>query len=303
MKILFLGASNTDCGHCFTPDNLGDGYVKLTKEQLEASGIPAAAVNGGTDGFTFPRIYRKWLANWKDASFDAVCILGGINEVGALMDSGRTAAQRDAYLADAADALARLLDGILFRSMHIKSSEDSTALPSVQASAGPTARPFAQSSSSMVPFAQPPADSSAQSPAQSIGFSVEPSAQSAADSSTSSSAQASVQSPAQTSATTRSPLVLILEPFLFDTPAYLRTWMPCLADIRRAVRETAARAALRHPGCSVRVLCTQPALDEAVRQYGISAVTTDGIHLAPLGHTCLAKLIVRELSTASSYIS
>lgn len=268
MKILFLGASNTDCGHCFTPDNLGDGYVKLTKERLEASGIPAAAVNGGTEGFTFPRIYRKWLANWKDASFDAVCILGGVNEVGALMDSGRTAAQRGAYLGNAADALAQLIDGILFQSTHIKSSEDSTALPCVQASAGSTARPFAQSSPSMVPFAQPPADSSA-----------------------------------QTSGTIRSPLVLVLEPFLFDTPAYLRTWMPCLADVRRAVRETAASAALRHPGCAVRVLCTQPALDEAVRQYGISAVTTDGIHLAPLGHTCLAKLIVRELSTASFYVS
>ncbi len=235
MKILFLGASNTDCGHCFTPDNLGDGYVKLTKERLEASGIPTAAVNGGTDGFTFPRIYRKWLANWKDASFDAVCILGGINEVGALMDSGRTAAQRDAYLADAADALARLLDGILFQSTHTKPS--------------------------------------------------------------------SAQSSSQTSGTIRSPLVLVLEPFLFDTPAYLTTWKPCLADVRRAVRETAASAALRHPGCAVRVLCTQPALDEAVRQYGISAVTTDGIHLAPLGHTCLAKLIGQELSTASSYIS
>lgn len=123
MKLLFLGASNTDCGHCFSEDNLGYGYVKVVHDLLlqkaqkdypsemslstsdssvqikaDHSGTPGnlpkgictstVIINGGTDGFTFPRILRKWEQSWKRTAFDAVFILGGINEVGALMDSG-----------------------------------------------------------------------------------------------------------------------------------------------------------------------------------------------------------------------
>ena len=147
MKLLFLGASNTDCGHCFSKDNLGYGYVKMVHDLLlqkaqkdcpsemslstsdssvqikaDHSGTPGnlpkgictstVIINGGTDGFTFPRILRKWEQSWKRTAFDAVFILGGINEVGALMDSGMDETSHRVLLQRSAVALSALLSGL-----------------------------------------------------------------------------------------------------------------------------------------------------------------------------------------------
>lgn len=87
MNILFLGDSITDCDHCFSPDNLGYGYVKFIHE-LFVTNLPDSNIritNGGTDGFTVPRILQKWNLLYSCQSWDIVCILAGINEVGYLM--------------------------------------------------------------------------------------------------------------------------------------------------------------------------------------------------------------------------
>ena len=68
MKYLFLGASNTDCDHCFTPDNLGKGYVKFFALRQAFAGD--TVINGGTNGFTYPRILQKYLAFYREERFD-----------------------------------------------------------------------------------------------------------------------------------------------------------------------------------------------------------------------------------------
>ena len=117
MNLLFLGASNTDCCHCFTPDNLGTGYVKFVFEHLQGycleRGLNLTVTNGGTDGFTFPRIYEKWSRMYRGTAFDAVVILGGVNEVGVIHNTGLTEDQTGAYLHDSEKALSCLLQGLI----------------------------------------------------------------------------------------------------------------------------------------------------------------------------------------------
>ncbi len=125
MKLLFLGDSITDCGHCFSEDGLGDGYVKMISQKLNdshssydpgcgnsISGLRREefhVVNGGTDGFTFPRIYQKWRQQYSSENWDIVSILGGVNEVGAIMDSGLSENAVSSLLASSEQALYMLL--------------------------------------------------------------------------------------------------------------------------------------------------------------------------------------------------
>lgn len=107
MNILFLGASNTDCGHCFTEDNLGNGYVKFIAERLDPKHF--SVVNGGSDGFTFPRMYRKYLDFYSTRRFDAAVILGGINEAGMLADNGLNPHESQTLLDESEAALRELI--------------------------------------------------------------------------------------------------------------------------------------------------------------------------------------------------
>lgn len=122
MRLLFLGDSITDCDHCFTKDNLGTGYVKFIAQALAGRdlqmGKPETAdctscINGGVDGFTLPRIYRKWQRMWDLQYFDAVFLLGGINDVGDIMAHGNTDACAAARFSDARDAFSALLHGLI----------------------------------------------------------------------------------------------------------------------------------------------------------------------------------------------
>lgn len=220
MKLLFLGASNTDCGHCFSEDNLGYGYVKMVHDLLQEA--QPVVINGGTDGFTFPRICRKWEQNWEGTAFNAVFVLGGINEVGALMDSGMDESSHRTLLQRSADALSALLAGL-----------------------------------------------------SAFGC----------------------------------PQIFVLEPFLFDTPQYLKNWMGTLEEVREMIRQTVltcggeirSAASLssnsefavhfEHSNC-IHLFPTQLLLDDAVQRLGISEITKDGIHLAQQGHRILAEMIV-----------
>lgn len=212
MRILVLGDSITDCGHCFTADNLGNGYVKYMDQLLRAESDSAdiSVTNGGSDGFTFERMLSKWRRMYRPApcrageaapgentalhpGYDIAVIQGGINEVSILMGTGLDRAGQQAVLARSQQALSELL---------------------------------------------------------------------------AETAQAGIRS------------VCVMEPFLFRQPAWLTLWMPCLEQIRMMMRET------------VQTISVQPALDELAAQLGISNVTTDGIHLTPAGHRCLAEQLL-----------
>lgn len=200
MKILFLGDSITDCDHCFTEDNLGNGYVKYVAAQLENASI----INAGTDSFTFPRILQKWQSNYSSSSFDTVIISGGINDVSIMMNTGLTQEQSDDWFHYSMTALQQLIDSLI--TGHTKK-------------------------------------------------------------------------------------VLILEPFLLPAPAYLSLWLPCLEKFRGQIR----RIARTFDTDTVHTICVQDALDTLVRQKGVHAVTTDGIHLTAAGHQCLARIVIASI--------
>lgn len=108
MNTLFLGDSITDCGHCFTRDNLGSGYVKYLAEALPSHTL----INGGTDGFTFPRIYQKWNTMYRETACDTAVILGGINDVAVLMETELDSMRSAAFLDTSRTALYSLLQGL-----------------------------------------------------------------------------------------------------------------------------------------------------------------------------------------------
>lgn len=151
-RILFLGDSITDCDHCFTGDNLGTGYVKYMAEALSENSIQStniascqrqsqtdnlselqrfpdqrklprrmspgdcnevSLINGGVDGFTLSRIYRKWQRMWEGQCFDTVFLLGGINDIGDIMAHGDVEEVAASVLADALDAFDTLLRGLI----------------------------------------------------------------------------------------------------------------------------------------------------------------------------------------------
>lgn len=236
MKLLFLGDSITDCGHCFSEDGLGDGYVKMISQKLnnphnaykqEHSSSPVLCreefhvVNGGTDGFTFPRIYQKWRQQYSSENWDIVSILGGVNEVGAIMDSGLPESAVSSLLASSEQALYTLLRRLLQKNVR---------------------------------------------------------------------------------------RILLLEPFLFPSPAYLANWMPMLDNVRLMIRNAASMAepiggpaAVPVPDFTVpsRKICLvplQPALDAYALEHGFSSVTTDGIHLTDQGHRIICDCILNNYS-------
>lgn len=110
MNILFLGDSITDCDHCFTRDNLGTGYVKMLSLMPGVS-----AVNGGTDGFTFPDVLRKWRQMYAQNTYDCVVMTCGINDVGVIADLNEAGRPETAsvFFRDSMAALRMLLGELI----------------------------------------------------------------------------------------------------------------------------------------------------------------------------------------------
>ncbi|MDO5346639.1 MAG: GDSL-type esterase/lipase family protein [Lachnospiraceae bacterium] len=93
MNLLFLGDSITDSDHCFTPDNLGNGYVKMISDSLKDLIPQPHIVNRGTDGFTVSDVYRAWQRYPMKEAADMVSILVGINDAGVWMNCGYSGLQ------------------------------------------------------------------------------------------------------------------------------------------------------------------------------------------------------------------
>ena len=60
--LLCLGDSITDCGRLFSPDPLGNGYVKQLSILLQDAGRYFSIENKGIDGFTLEKLLHNiWL--------------------------------------------------------------------------------------------------------------------------------------------------------------------------------------------------------------------------------------------------
>lgn len=100
MKLLFLGDSITDAYHCFDPENLGEGYIRMIHDKLHsvAANISNPNINisellianKGIDGFTVSRVYDMWQSIPDKSCWDVVSVLVGVNDVGVWMDCGHS---------------------------------------------------------------------------------------------------------------------------------------------------------------------------------------------------------------------
>ena len=96
-KILCLGDSITDCDHCFSADMLGNGYVKMLADRLSKMGTDCQIRNRGTDGFTLFRLLQNSPLYLSDDP-DLITILIGINDIGLMMNTDRSAMQKQEML-------------------------------------------------------------------------------------------------------------------------------------------------------------------------------------------------------------
>ena len=86
--LLFLGDSITDCNHCFDPENLGSGYVRMISEKMNTPDKKYQVLNKGNDGFTVPALRRLWKHICLNITPDFITILIGINDLAVIKNTG-----------------------------------------------------------------------------------------------------------------------------------------------------------------------------------------------------------------------
>lgn len=92
-KIIFLGDSITDASHCFLENPLGNGYVNMVAEKLNDSDGGRKKydiMNRGHDGFTIHGVKRILEKECILKRPDVVSILIGCNDVGVMMNTGKS---------------------------------------------------------------------------------------------------------------------------------------------------------------------------------------------------------------------
>lgn len=100
-KIVFLGDSITDAYHNLGVDGkaLGNGYVRMIAEHLEKQRKEKeeefAVLNRGHDGFTVQGVLRMLGRDCIVQQPDIVSILVGCNDVGVMMNTGKTLAEQE----------------------------------------------------------------------------------------------------------------------------------------------------------------------------------------------------------------
>ena len=83
--------------------------------------------------------------------------------------------------------------------------------------------------------------------------------------------------------------LFFLEPFIFPWPQCYASWIPLLSQMSCEIRTISQKYG------AVFVPLQDDLMQEASR-VGINNITTDGIHLTPLGHQFLAKKIYSSLT-------
>ena len=76
--------------------------------------------------------------------------------------------------------------------------------------------------------------------------------------------------------------VILAEPFVFRRPEEFISWRPLLEQESRVIRELAALH-------GAEFLPLQECMDRAAEQYGMDAVTPDGLHLTAISSRLLAE--------------
>lgn len=93
-RLLCLGDSITDCGRLFISPPFGNGYVQKAQEKLQAEGGSWTVRNCGVDGFTVARLLENAERSYLPFRADIITILIGINDIGLMMNTGRTSQQQ-----------------------------------------------------------------------------------------------------------------------------------------------------------------------------------------------------------------
>lgn len=92
--LLCLGDSITDCGRLFDDPPLGNGYVHLLSRKLKEQNMHWNITNCGVNGFTTARLLANAEPFYLPQKADLVTILIGINDIGLMMNTNRTADQK-----------------------------------------------------------------------------------------------------------------------------------------------------------------------------------------------------------------
>lgn len=96
--LLCLGDSITDCGRLFSTDPLGNGYVKILSELFHETGHKFSIENKGIDGFTLERLFSNTDSWLRESDPDIITVLIGINDIGIMMNTRRSASQQEALM-------------------------------------------------------------------------------------------------------------------------------------------------------------------------------------------------------------
>lgn len=85
--IVFLGDSITDAGRIGSLSGLGTGYVNQIADHMQQTKQDWHIINKGVDGFTSARVLQNLPVDCLTVQPDCVCILVGINDVGLIMNT------------------------------------------------------------------------------------------------------------------------------------------------------------------------------------------------------------------------
>lgn len=84
--------------------------------------------------------------------------------------------------------------------------------------------------------------------------------------------------------------ILLAEPFIFPWPMEYQNWFPHVKTMSHEIQKLADRHHMKFIGL-------HELLNKEAQRYGNNAVTTDGIHLTPLGHEILCRELYAQICT------
>ncbi|WP_046176426.1 SGNH/GDSL hydrolase family protein [Domibacillus indicus] len=88
-RLLFIGDSITDCGRRTEPEELGDGYVRLVRDQLicESPANAPVVINKGIGGNRVTDLAERWEQDVLQEQPTVLSVSIGINDVWRQLDS------------------------------------------------------------------------------------------------------------------------------------------------------------------------------------------------------------------------